>query len=232
MKKDAYYFPHDSNSRHDQKMTAMRSKYKCEGYGWYWILIEILREQEGYKLPINDKFSFHSLAHEMQTDIERVKEYINDCIDIYDLLKSDGESIWSNSLLKRMVKVEEKRQQAIDAANKRWGKREQSVSNATAKQSKVKESKVKSSSVGISVLSDKKLWAEFSKEIQESEEFLFLTTKAVESERLKAIDWLKSVGKTYKNYKSFFKNWLRRKIDAENPQDKDDLQHKKGKMVW
>jgi hypothetical protein len=33
--------------------------------------------------------------------------------------------------------------------------------------------------------------------------------KLIKSEALKAFDWLESKGKTYKNYKAFFNNWLR-----------------------
>ena len=46
--KDAYYFPHDCNARNDPKILALRSVFGAEGYGVYWMLIEILREQPDY----------------------------------------------------------------------------------------------------------------------------------------------------------------------------------------
>ncbi|MDQ7860585.1 DUF4373 domain-containing protein [Peribacillus frigoritolerans] len=55
MSKDAYYFTHDSNARHDPKVTAMRGVYGSEGYGWYWMLIEMLRESNDYKLDMHSK---------------------------------------------------------------------------------------------------------------------------------------------------------------------------------
>ena len=48
MSKDAYYFPHDSNARHDPKIVAMTAVYGMAGYGYYWAIIEILREQKDY----------------------------------------------------------------------------------------------------------------------------------------------------------------------------------------
>ena len=44
--KDAYYFSHDSNARNDQRLIKIRMKYGMEGYGIYFGIIEILREQE------------------------------------------------------------------------------------------------------------------------------------------------------------------------------------------
>jgi len=46
MKKDAYYFSHDSNARHDPNICEMRLNYGMEGYGLYWVMIEMMREQE------------------------------------------------------------------------------------------------------------------------------------------------------------------------------------------
>lgn len=48
--KDACYFSHDSNARNDPKILAMRAVFGMEGYGRYWCLIEILRDEDGYKL--------------------------------------------------------------------------------------------------------------------------------------------------------------------------------------
>ncbi|MCL1633015.1 DUF4373 domain-containing protein [Sporolactobacillus sp. CPB3-1] len=48
--KDACYFIHDSNARYDPKILAMRAVFGMEGYGRYWCLIEILRDEDGYKL--------------------------------------------------------------------------------------------------------------------------------------------------------------------------------------
>jgi hypothetical protein len=43
--KDAYYFSHDTNARNDPKIAAMRQSYGVEGYGLYWIVVEMLAER-------------------------------------------------------------------------------------------------------------------------------------------------------------------------------------------
>lgn len=52
MSKEAYYFSHDTNARNDPKILALRDNWGVEGYGIYWVLIEMLRESNDYKLPI------------------------------------------------------------------------------------------------------------------------------------------------------------------------------------
>jgi len=46
--KNAYYFSHDSNAKDDPKCVLLIEQLGLEGYGIYWILIEILRDQPGY----------------------------------------------------------------------------------------------------------------------------------------------------------------------------------------
>ena len=66
MAKDAYYFSHDANARQDPKILEMISVYGIEGYGRYWILVEMLREQSDYTLSLTGKYTFNALAMQMQ----------------------------------------------------------------------------------------------------------------------------------------------------------------------
>jgi hypothetical protein len=159
MAKDAYYFPHDSNARNDPKILAMRSVYGSEGYGWYWMIIEMLREQTDYKIKIN-KYTWNALAMQMQCTADAAQEFAYACINEFELLHSDGEYFWSESLLRRMKNYDEKSEKARKAALARWAKssngadpsdskQEQSECNADAMQthsernaSKVNKSKV------------------------------------------------------------------------------------------
>ena len=50
MKKDAYYFPHDSNATEDPKMMLLIDELGMEGYGIFWMLLEALRNQKGVYL--------------------------------------------------------------------------------------------------------------------------------------------------------------------------------------
>ncbi|WP_368490819.1 DUF4373 domain-containing protein [Clostridium sp. BJN0013] len=123
--KETYYFSHDYNARNDPKILAMRSEYGAEGYGWYWMIIEILREQPEYKLEYN-KYLCITLAMQLQCDKNALHEYVEKCINEYKLFESDGTYFWSNSLLRRMsekdAKNDAKSEKARKAANARWHK--------------------------------------------------------------------------------------------------------------
>lgn len=134
MAKDTYYFSHDSNARMDPKITDMTYDYGMNGYGMYWVIVEVLREETEYKLK-NDKSTWRALAMQMHSRSEEVQEFINKCINEYKLFLTDDIYFWSKSLNERMEKVENIKQKRKDAANKRWGsKEEDSNSNAIALQ--------------------------------------------------------------------------------------------------
>lgn len=149
--KDAYYFPHDSNARHDLKIVALSQKWKY-GYQWYFMTLEILREQANFKIA---KTMIPAIAKQLQEPEEVIKEWLIDCLTAdTPLFKTDGESLWSESLINRMKHLEDKREKMRQNALKRWQKptndaiadAEHMPSNASkAKQSKVKQSKVKKS---------------------------------------------------------------------------------------
>ena len=135
--KDAYFFSHDCNARNDPKILALRSVYGAEGYAVYFMLIEILREQPDYKLPIN-KYTFNTLAMQMQVEAERLHSIIDDCCTEFadternsTLLINDGKSLYSPSLLRRMGKVNEVSDIRRAAAKKRWENKTSGTSDAT-----------------------------------------------------------------------------------------------------
>lgn len=132
--KDAYYFKHDSNARHDPKILEMIAEYGIEGYGRFWILVEMMREAEDYTLKINGKWK--AFAMQMMCEPEQAEKYITDCIDNFQLFESDGEAFWSNTLKRRMAKLDDKRIKAKKAAEIRWentdAKRKQSERNTDA----------------------------------------------------------------------------------------------------
>lgn len=119
-KSDVYWFKHDANARRDQKILMMRSVYGAEGYGWWWMLIELMREAADYRLMIAGKYALPTLAQELGADPGRLKEYIEDCIAEFKLFNSDGESFWSPSLLRRMEKYEAVVEKRKEAAQNRW----------------------------------------------------------------------------------------------------------------
>jgi hypothetical protein len=143
MKKEAYYFSHDSNAKDDPKILQLRMEMGWEGYGLFWALIEMLRNESDHKMRTHYK----SIAFALHTQEDSIKKLIND----FDLFAIEGEYFWSESLLKRMEMKESKSEKARQSAKKRWNQdndanamRTHSDSNANAmqlKESKVKESK-------------------------------------------------------------------------------------------
>jgi len=101
MGKDAYYFSHDSNAIIDPKILDMRADYQLEGYGLYWVIVEMLRNQIDYKLPLN-KSTYRAIKTLSNASVD-IEQYIQDCINEYDLFCIDGDSFYSQSLLRRMT---------------------------------------------------------------------------------------------------------------------------------
>jgi hypothetical protein len=105
--KDTTYFSHDSDARNDLKCKALIKKYGMEGYGMYWVVIELMRSQEGYKLP-KKEYVYQGICDEIGKDIQFVKQFLDDCSNIFELFISNGEYFFSQSLLDRMKKKDEK----------------------------------------------------------------------------------------------------------------------------
>ncbi len=115
MDKDAYYFSHDANAHHDPKIIKLRQKHGWSGYGIYWALVELLRNESDYKLTAN----YSLYAYALQTDEKCIKEVVED----FDLFVVENGNFYSASLLKRMEWKEAKSQKAREAADIRWKKK-------------------------------------------------------------------------------------------------------------
>ena len=69
------YFSHDADSRRDPKMTALISRYGMGGYGSFWVIIEMFREQDEFKLPCKP-YTYEAIAKETGMVIEDVEKLI------------------------------------------------------------------------------------------------------------------------------------------------------------
>lgn len=140
MKKEAYYFSHDSNAKDDPKILQLRMELGWEGYGLFWALIELLRNESDYRMRTHYK----SIAFALQTQEDTIKKLIND----FDLFVINEQYFWSESLLKRMELKEERSEKARESAKKRWNQnndanamRTHSEGNADAMQLKERKGK-------------------------------------------------------------------------------------------
>jgi len=73
MNKDAFYFPHFSNARNDRKILRLRRELGTEGYGIYFMILEILRDSTDYKYPLED---IDLLADEFKVSEPKVRTVI------------------------------------------------------------------------------------------------------------------------------------------------------------
>lgn len=105
-------------------------KLGAEGYGIFFMLIERLREEEGYKSTID----YDTLAFDLRVEPEKVKQVVEN----YDLFKftEDGKYFYSDSFNERMemmdVRAQQRKSKAKKAAEARWNKQSEDTSNTQA----------------------------------------------------------------------------------------------------
>ena len=87
MRKDAYYFPHFSNARQDRKLRRIQMELGVEGYGIYFMILEVLREQPEFRYPIQD---IDLLADEFRTSEQKVEVVVKK----YDLFQVDEDDMF------------------------------------------------------------------------------------------------------------------------------------------
>jgi hypothetical protein len=137
MKKDAYYFPHFSNARHDRKLKRVIKDLGIEGYGIYFMILEVLRDQQDFKYPMVD---LDLLADEFGTSESKVLVVVNN----YDLFTIDSdEKFFSPKMLAYLEPYFRMREQRKLAGKASADKRLSIDRSTTVEQSKVNESKEK-----------------------------------------------------------------------------------------
>lgn len=142
-RKDAYYFSHDSGARLDPKCIKLRRTLGLEGYGIFWVLIEMLRDSNDYKLPLS---SVPDIAYDARISEDKILSVIND----FDLFETDNGMFFSPRLCRSMELMNAKSAKNRMNARKRWNnaKAMQSHSEGNAmkgKERKGNESKLKES---------------------------------------------------------------------------------------
>ena len=168
--KDVYYFSHDCNARNDEKILAMRSVYGLEGYAMFFMIVEIMREQNDYKLEMN-KYIWSTLAMQMHTDASKVQKFVEDCINEFQLFVLKDEFLYSESLIKRREQTKGLHNLTIKrmnlfkeiseirskAAKKRWesanGMQNECKSNANAEQMQCNKTKLNKTKLDYEIVS-------------------------------------------------------------------------------
>ena len=131
------YFAHDINAVNDFKIQAMMFEYGVSGYGMFWVLCEAIASQKSCTLPLKDSY-VRALASKAMVEVDVMKDFINACTEEFELLFTDGKSIWSDSLSKRMEKSRSNVDRAKKAAQARWNKPKEKVKSDAPTTKKVK----------------------------------------------------------------------------------------------
>ena len=107
--KNAFFFSHDSNARNDEKLVKLRMYHSAQGYGIYFMIIEMMMESTSYQLSTD----YAPLAFQLHVDKEQVRAVVED-FDLFQF-SDDGEIFFSASLLKRVAPLEDIREQRRQA---------------------------------------------------------------------------------------------------------------------
>ncbi|MBW3545548.1 MAG: DUF4373 domain-containing protein, partial [Bacteroidetes bacterium] len=132
IKNNVEYFPHDAGMRNDDRIKALRKKFKLAGYGIWNMLIEYLAGRDYFQFEYSD-FNLEIIAGDFDAEPNEIREVISYCITL-GLLQQEGDMIRCKTLEYRLEPVLSKRKLAKDRV---------SVTETT--QRKVKKRKVKKS---------------------------------------------------------------------------------------
>jgi hypothetical protein len=113
MKKYGNYFPHFSNARTDRKIINLVRKYGWAGYAYYFVILEVLREQPDFKLPIAE---IGSISWELRVE----REIVHDIVANSGLFQIEDNIFFSprfNNLVQPLI---ERSNRARAAIKKRW----------------------------------------------------------------------------------------------------------------
>jgi hypothetical protein len=162
MEKEAFYFPHFCNARHDRKIRRLRKELGTEGYGIYFMLLETLREQQDLMYPLED---LDLLAEEFNVSEAKVRVAICN----YGLFEIDEEQkFFSPKMLVYLEPYFKMKEQRKIAGQKSADKRksieisttvQQPFNDRSTKESKEKESKEKESKEKESKVNENKIYS-------------------------------------------------------------------------
>lgn len=230
MANNAYYFSHDSNAKDDPKCMLLIDQLGLEGYGIYWVLIEVLRDQPEFKYPLN---LIPILARRYNTTAEKMMTVIRN----YELFNFDAENMFfSLSLNNRMNKIktsiEQRRIAGLASAEKRKLQLlgttvERPLNECSTKKRKEKKGNEKKEKENIKE-NIKENYADFVSLTKE--EFEKLSQEFGEAGANRMIEILNnykgSSGKKYKSDYLAIRNWVISRYNDEQPKQQSEVKRR------
>jgi hypothetical protein len=225
--KDAFYFPHFCNARNDRKVKRVIKQHGIQGYGIYFMLLEVLREQTDYRYPFAD---VDLLADEFGVEEQTLLSVINDS----ELFQIDGDSFYSANLIKYLEPMMRMREQRSKAGKASAQRRSNTVTNDNAtefndrsttdervlnenEQRKVKESKLNESKVNESINAHTHDYLALPKADNDPELIQFFNDAGGNAQQASMFfnhyhsqNWVKSNGMAVTNWKAMARKWIDR----------------------
>jgi hypothetical protein len=120
MKKDAYYFSHDANARHDPKLSTLCMTVGICGYSYFFMLIEMLREQTDFVLKKELRPCLVSLwgSYGNPMDTLKADEILASMMSLGLVSMDDDGGIYSASLNERMQELVDRRNKFVESGKK------------------------------------------------------------------------------------------------------------------
>ncbi|HEY5571307.1 MAG TPA: Lin1244/Lin1753 domain-containing protein [Bacteroidales bacterium] len=132
------YFPHDLLAGSDVKLMNLIENGGLEMYGAYWVLIEHLRAQDGYR---SDLSAIRSLARKVKISYTKLMKVVTD----FDLFIVKEGSFYSPGLIKRMEPYDVKKDKSSENGKK--GAAAKALKNSSTNSSEEEANRVEKSKV-------------------------------------------------------------------------------------
>lgn len=89
MAKEAYYFPHEYDTRSDDKMAPFMMEHGAIGYGIYWIIVEMLHKSEDSRIE-SKASTIKRIAATSKVGLEDFETILKSCLEYELLIEKDG----------------------------------------------------------------------------------------------------------------------------------------------
>lgn len=156
MSDNSFYFSHDYSASMDIKVEAMIGDFGAAGYGLFWTIVEMLHSESEHKLPLK-KLTYMAISKRMSTPVEDVENFVQKCINDYELFVADDEYFYSKRVFTNISKrneIREKRSESGKLGGRPKSKIKQTESICLANESKIKQRKEKEIKENKEVLSN------------------------------------------------------------------------------
>lgn len=107
------YFPHDTDASSDEKLEALRSLYKNDGYAFYFILLERIYRSENGELSIENEAVFKLLLRRIGVSHTKFTKMLQTSfeLNLFNKEKFENEKvITSNGIKRRASSIETERE--------------------------------------------------------------------------------------------------------------------------